>query len=348
MGISTRLPAEWEPQSAIMLTWPHDPLHWRGCLGGVERVFCDIARAVSDHQDLLIVCHDERHREYVRDCLASARVQYARAHLHLAPSNDNWARDHGPIGVLNGARPRLLDFRFNGWGGKYPSELDNAITHRLGRSGVFGDTPLQTCEWVLEGGSIDTDGHGTILTTRSCLLSATRNQGQAQAQTEQTLAGFLGLKRFLWLEHSEFAGDDTDGHIDMLARFVNADTIAYVGCDKPEDANYASLQGLATEIQALRQADGRPYRLIELPSPDPVLAQDGGQLPASYANFLITNHKVLVPIYQQATDSLALALLQAHFPQRAVVGIDCLPLIRQYGSLHCVTMQIPAGIRIHD
>jgi len=331
-----------------MLTWPHDQKCWQSGLSGVERVFADIARQVVSHQDLLIVCRDAGHRQHVRNLLTEACINLERVHLHISPSNDNWARDHGPIGVLNGVRALLLDFQFNGWGGKYPADLDNAINQNLVRSGAFGDTPVQRSNWILEAGSIDSDGQGTILTTRSCLLPATRNPCNTQAETERTLGTLLGLERFLWLDHSELTGDDTDGHIDMLARFVAEDTIAYIGCDNPDDTNYASLQGLAIEIHALKRADGRSYHLIELPSPSPILDTEGKQLPTSYANFLITNHKVLMPTYDQPADDLALALLQEYFSSREVVGINCLPLIRQFGSLHCVTMQIPAGVPVHD
>lgn len=348
MSTAPRLPAEWEAQSAIMLTWPHDRQHWQDGIAGVERVFADIVRLVSAYQDVLIVCIDSRHRQHVQEHLATSEAHPARIHLAIAPSNDCWARDHGPIGIKKGDATLFLDFHFNGWGGKYPADRDNAITKNLARAGVFGKTPVASVDWVLEGGSIDTDGHGTVLTTRSCLLNESRNGTRSQSQVESELGRTLGLRRFLWIDHSRLSGDDTDGHIDMLARFIDPDTIAYAGCEDPDNANDTRLQGLATEIHALRRADGRPYRLVELPTPRPIRDSSGRQLPASYANFLITNEQVLVPTYAQPSDSLALACLQANFPGRELVSIDCLPLIRQYGSLHCVTQQIPAGIPIHD
>jgi len=348
MNPAPRLPAEWEPQSAIMLTWPHDRSDWRDGLAGVEQVFAEIAGHVSAYQDVLIVCADGPHRRRVREYLYGSDADPDRIYLVTAPSNDCWARDHGPIGVNKGDAPLLCDFRFNGWGGKYPSGRDDAITTRLARAGVFGTTPVMPIDWVMEGGSIDTDGRGTVLTTRSCLLDPGRNGPISAARVEAELGRHLGLRRFLWLEHGSLSGDDTDGHVDMLARFCNRDTIAYAGCSSPLDRNHESLQALATEIHGLRQVDGRPYRLIELPSPGPILAPDGAQLPASYANFLITNEKILVPVYGSPADGLAQALLQESFSRREVVGIDCLPLIRQYGALHCVTMQIPAGIPVHD
>jgi agmatine deiminase len=326
----TYLPPEWAPQSGVMLTWPHAQSDWAPILQEVEPVFTAIAAAIARYETVLIACHDE-----------SVRDQVARQ-LHAA--NDTWARDHGPITVLCRSEPTLLDFDFNGWGGKYAYELDNLITRRLHAQGAFGDAPLETVDLILEGGSIEVDGQGTLLTTARCLLAPTRNPGYTRAQIESKLAEQLGLTRFLWLEHGYLAGDDTDSHIDTLARLCDANTIAYVACDNPADEHYAELQAMEKELQAFRTAADQPYRLVPLPWPRTKYDDAGARMPATYANFLIINDAVLVPTYDDPADRIALERLRDCFPGRALIGIDCLPLIYQHGSLHCVTMQIPAGV----
>lgn len=327
-----------------MLTWPHRHSDWQPLLETVEPVFCDIAQHAARHGQVLISCWDTAHRDHIHHQLNQRGVDPARLHVHLVQSNDTWARDHGPITVLEQGRPRLLDFGFNGWGNKYEAGLDNAITRHLYSQGAFGDVPLDSIELILEGGSIESDGQGTLLTTSRCLLSPQRNPGLERGQIEAQLRALLGVERVLWLEHGHLAGDDTDSHIDTLARFCTTDTICHVSCDDPRDEHYAPLQAMATELANLRQSDGRPYRLVELPLPQPIHNHDGVRLPATYANFLIINDAVLVPTYGDARDGLALERLQGCFPEREIVAIDCRALIQQYGSLHCVTMQIPEGV----
>lgn len=340
-----RLPAEWAPQSAVMLTWPHEHSDWAARLAEVEPVFVNIARETAKRQRVIIACHDETHREYVRDQLADHGVNLSRIALHSVPSNDTWARDHGPLTVLDeNQRPVLLDFVFNGWGNKFPSALDNAVTRGLHASGAFGNTPLSGIDFVLEGGSVESDGQGTVLTTRACLLAPTRNPGYNQQAIEHILHERLGAERVLWLTQGHLAGDDTDSHIDTLARFCDAHTIAYVKCSDPHDEHYAALAAMEAEIQTLRQADGTPYRWLPLPWPQAKYDADGRRLPATYANFLIINHAVLLPTYRDAADAEALAQLRTAFPQRTIVPIDCLPLIHQNGSLHCITMQLPREV----
>lgn len=323
-----------------MLTWPHAGTAWAPQLAAVERVYRDLAEAITQRETAFIVCRDEAHREVVAAQLAHldrTRIRYA-----LAPSNDTWARDHGPIAICDGGKPRLLDFVFNGWGGKHAHDLDNAINRHLAESAGFASSMTQT-DFVLEGGAIDTDGAGTLLTTRHCLLTPTRNPELNETAIEDRLRRELGVTRVLWLDHGELAGDDTDGHIDTLARFCDPATIAYASCDDPADEHYAELLAMRGELEALRQRDGNPYRLIPLPLPH-ACYDDEQRLPATYANFLIINDVVLVPTYGDPTaDKHALRALADAFPGREVIGIDCLPLIRQYGSLHCVTMQLPAG-----
>jgi agmatine deiminase len=310
----------------------------------VEPVFVDIARHISRREKVLIVCLNASHRIHIQNLLQAGGVELSRIDLRLAPSNDTWARDHGPITLLSENQPLLLDFRFNGWGGKYAADLDNHITERLHQDGAFGKTSLQTIDLVLEGGSIETDGAGTLLTTARCLLSPARNPKLNRNQLETELKTFLGITRVLWLEHGYLAGDDTDSHIDTLARFCDPNTIAYVACPDRNDEHYRELKLMEQELQALRTPDGRPYRLIPLPWPAAKHNESGDRLPATYANFLIINATVLVPTYADPMDAAALACLRAGFPGRAIIGVPCLPLVFQYGSLHCVTMQLPAGV----
>ncbi len=338
------LPPEWAPQDAVLLTWPHDLSDWAPNLAQAEQAFAAIASAVSRFERLLIVCRDEAHRVAVAGQLLAAGVPAESTLLYLAPSNDTWARDHGPITVVCGEERRLLDFRFNGWGGKYPAGLDDAITRTLASQNAFGDTPRQSVDMVLEGGAIEVDGSGTLLTTERCLLAPTRNPAMSRHDIEKQLSELLGLNRILWLSHGYLAGDDTDSHIDTLARFCDRDTIAYVACDDPADEHFTELAEMESELRAMRTAAGAPYRLVPLPMPRAQHDEDGGRMPATYANFLIINGAVLVPVYGDAADDIALRRLAPCFPGREIIGINCLPLIRQHGSLHCVTMQIPAGV----
>ncbi len=337
------LPPEWAPQGAVQLTWPHAASDWAPILHEVEPVFVAIAAAIARFEPVVIACHDATVRAHVAGLLRAARVAETRTRLYIAPANDTWARDHGPITVLCRDEPTLLDFGFNGWGGKYPHELDDRITRTLHAQGAFGDTPIERVDLILEGGSIEVDGQGTLLTTERCLLAPTRNPRLARAQIEAQLAGLLGVTRFLWLKNGYLAGDDTDSHIDTLARLCDPDTIAYVSCDDPDDEHYAELKAMEAELVAFRTARGTPYRRVALPWPQPKLDADGARLPATYANFLILNGAVLVPTYRDPADAMAIERVRGCFPGRQIVGIDCLPLIGQHGSLHCVTMQLPAG-----
>lgn len=339
-----RFPAEWAPQSGVMLTWPHVDTDWAARLETVEPVFAEIASQIARREPLLIVVTSMSHRQHVEQQLVRHSCLLTQVRFALAASDDTWARDHGPITVLANGRPRLLDFEFNGWGNKHPAGQDNLINRELHRQEIFDDLPLESIDFVLEGGSIDSDGEGTLLTTRACLLHPGRNPGLDQSAIESQLTQWLGIERFLWLSHGYLAGDDTDSHIDMLARFCPGQTIVYVQCEDPTDEHYTELQAMQNELQQFRTRNNQPYRLLPLPWPAPIYDADGQRLPASYANFLIINDAVLVPQYGDANDVQALAQLQKAFPQREIIGIDCRPLIEQYGSLHCLTMQFPEGV----
>ncbi len=338
------LPPEWAPQSGVMLTWPHAQSDWAPILGEVETVFVQIASHVAAREKAVIVCFDAAHREHVTRQLRAADVPAERIVYALARSNDSWARDHGPLGVVCRDRPLLLDFGFNGWGGKFAAELDNAISQQLAQQGTFRNTPLEGVDLVLEGGSIEADGSGSLLTTSRCLLAPTRNPHLSREAIESRLGDWLGITRVLWLQHGYLAGDDTDSHIDTLARFCDVDTIAYVACDDPADEHFAELSAMEAELKAFCTRTGAPYRLVRLPWPRARYDEHGERLPATYANFLIINDAVLVPTYDDPADQTAQERLSSCFPGRTIIGVPCLPLIRQHGSLHCVTMQLPAGI----
>lgn len=332
------LPPEWAPQSAVMLTWPRADGDFAAHYAPVEETFVRIAATISRYEPVQINCLIDPFR--LRERLAAAGGQIQRIRIFQVESDDVWARDHGPITVLRGGQWVHLDFGFNGWGGKFPAERDNQLTRRLQQYGAW-KAPVETLDFVLEGGAIEVDGDGTLLTTERCLLAPTRNPQLDKAGIEAFLKPRLGVDRVLWLKRGDLIGDDTDGHIDTIARFCNPGVIAYQACADRKDAHYADLLAMESELRAFRKRDGSPYRLVPLPMPQAVYDDEGERLPAGYANFLIVNGAVLVPVYGLPQDDLALACLRPCFPGREIVPVDCRWLIRQYGSLHCVTMQIP-------
>ena len=327
------LPAEWEKQQFIQLTWPHPATDWAYMLDEVETCFIAIANAISLYEDVLIVCQDEQKvKSYFPE------NQLKRIKFVELPSNDTWARDHGAITLIEDGRRKIMDFCFNGWGKKFDATLDNQITKKLYNQGVFGDADYLDClDFVLEGGSIESDGKGSLLTTSQCLLSDNRNDINKE-EAENRLKSYFNLERVLWLDHGYLAGDDTDSHVDTLARLCDENTIAYVKCEDEQDEHFEELKAMENELMAFRNVAGEPYRLIPLPMADAVY-EDGERIPATYANFLIINGAVLMPTYHSPKDKLAGEQLQLAFPDRKIIGIDCIPLIKQHGSLHCVTMQ---------
>jgi len=336
---SKRLPAEWEPQDGVLLAWPHDESDWHPYLDAVEPVFAEITAQISRFESVIVAAPDP---ETVREKLLKAGADPERVRVCQVETNDTWARDFGPVTVQEEGAAKLLNFGFNGWGLKFPSDLDNRINKKLQALGVWG-AALETVGLVLEGGSIESDGRGTILTTEECLMNDNRNPHLTREELEQELHGLFGSDRFLWLSNGYLAGDDTDSHVDTLARLCPDDTIAYVRCDDPDDEHFPALKAMEAEILAFRTRDGRPYRAIPLPWPAARFDGEGDRLPATYANFLVINGAVLVPIYEDKNDAAALEAIGEAFPEREIVGINCLPLILQHGSLHCVTMQLPKG-----
>lgn len=339
-----RLPPEWAPQRGVLLTWPRDGGDWgdTDALTRVEATFAAIAAAISRRQAVIITCADTQVRASARRALEAAGAVVSRhVHCHIVASDDAWARDHGPITVCHDGQPLLLDFRFNGWGGKFPCARDDAITETLWRQEAFGQTRLETVDLVLEGGAIETDGRGTLLATRRSVLNPNRNPGWSESRISALLKRTLGITTIHWLSHGTLIGDDTDGHIDTLARFTDPGTLVYQSCSDPHDPHFEPLREMAAELRSLRDADGKPYTLKPLPLPAPVFDEHDERLPAGYANFLIINGAVLMPAYDDPADAVAADILATCFPRREVIPIDCRPLIHQHGSLHCVTMHLP-------
>ncbi|QBM17330.1 putative agmatine deiminase [Marinobacter sp. JH2] len=341
------LPAEWAPQSAVLLTWPHPGTDWAEVMPEVEPVFLAIAKTTLRFEHLIISCeYVARLQELGHELNAWAEDNQmpGRVITVPAPANDTWARDHGPITVETEGGPILIDFKFNAWGEKFNWEKDNALNMHLAGARVFGKHAMQTVDFVLEGGSIESDGEGTLLTTSECLLTPSRNPTMDRTSIEQLLIEMLGADRILWLNHGYLAGDDTDSHIDTLARFCAPDHICYVVCPDVADEHYSALAAMEEELQGFCQKNGTPYKLTALPWPDAIFDEDGERLPATYANFLIINGAVLLPTYSVPQDQEAIRIIGDIFPDREIIPINCRPLIYQHGSLHCVTMQIPAGV----
>ena len=336
------LPAEWETQSGTLLAWPHPATDWVDQLDETEAVYINIVKTITRFQTCVIATPDPVN---LWKQLASADIPSNRLRLHAITTNDTWTRDFGPITILDNQRPILLDFVFNGWGQKFASDLDNQATRQLNEANAFGDTELRIINLVLEGGSIESDGDGTLLTTTECLLNPNRNPHLNQANIEQSLKKLLGVERILWLKNGCLSGDDTDSHIDTLARFCPDNTILYQACDDTTDEHFPALSAMVAELKEFKTRDNSPYRLTPLPWPQAKYA-DGHRLPASYANFLIINGAVLVPTYNDPSDEEALHIVAEAFPGREIIGIDCSTLIRQHGSLHCITMQIPEGVTL--
>jgi len=328
-----QLPAEWAEQEFVQLTWPHAGTDWADTLDEVNECFVNIAKAILRFEKLLIVCIDAEEIEVFFTEEELERITFAEM-----PTNDTWARDHGGITVLEDGEPIIYDFTFNGWGMKFAANHDNLITRKLYMAGVFGDSKHRNCfDFILEGGSIESDGEGTLLTTAECLLSYNRNN-LSEDDMEIRLKEYFGLKQVLWLNHGYLAGDDTDSHVDTLVRFCDNRTIAYVNCDDVEDEHYYDLKKMKKELRQFKTLEGRYYKLIPLPMADAVYL-DEERLPATYANFLIINGAVLMPTYNSPKDEIAKEQLQKAFPDREIIGINCNALIKQHGSLHCVTMQ---------
>ncbi len=336
-----RFPAEWEPQSAILIAWPHAGTDWADRLESVEETYIALVAGITRFEPVVICVADGDLQIYAEARLRSARVDMARVRFIEAPYNDTWLRDSGPISLCDKEGFKLMDFRFTGWGGKYEASLDDLLVGTLAGAGVFGHAHVQSVDFALEGGGIETDGNGTLLTTWRCLHE--RHPDATREQITETLRSTLHQQRVLWLDHGYLEGDDTDAHIDTLARFAPDNAIVYQACDDVSDVHYAELTAMGNELAALRTADGQPYTMHRLPWAQPIL-DDGRRLAASYANYLILNGAVLMPAYGDPADGPAAEVLAKAYPGRQIVQIPCRALIWQNGSLHCVTMQLPQGL----
>ena len=333
------MPAEWHKQQMVQLTWPHEETDWNYMLAEVEACYVELAKAISAREHLLIVAPDT---DKVSRMLSKAGAAMSNITFFKCETNDTWARDHAFITLLGDNVPHYVDFCFNGWGRKFEAALDNAINGKLYDAGIVKGEYEDCTGFVLEGGSIESDGKGTLLTTSQCLLAPHRNQPMERGDIERCLKKMLHVERVLWLDYGNLVGDDTDGHVDTVARLAPNDTIVYMQCSNKNDEQYADLNAMEEQIKTLRTAEGKPYRMLALPSPAPIHDEDGERLPATYANFLIMNGAVLYPTYAQpANDEEAAMVLSKAFPGYEIVGIDCRALIKQHGSLHCVTMQYP-------
>lgn len=376
------LPAEWEPQSLVMLTWPHQATDWAPYLKDITETYVQMADAITRYESLVIATP---HPIKVGALLSSrlTKEQMAKVYIAHCNTNDTWARDHGPItlkelrstdsqAVSDSSSLTMLDFHFNGWGDKFEASLDNKVTRTLHEDGAFNTVDDATGtiliprlsdhdDFVLEGGSIESDGKGTVFTTDFCLLAPNRNQPMTQEEIDEELRFRLKAKRIVWLHHGQLIGDDTDGHIDTTVRIAPNNTLLYHKCYDTEDEQYADFCALEEELLSLRTESGEPYRLIPLPQPRAIyddgenlyevtngklpqeaIDNDAERLPATYANFLIINGAVIVPTYDQPdNDKAACEAIQQAFPAREIIPIDSRTIVRQHGSIHCCTMQIP-------
>jgi len=333
------LPAEWEHQSGVLISWPTKATDWRDNLPEAEATYLEITKLIAQYSHAYICCNDFETRQHVRKLCSDANVLNERYTLFTIPYDDTWTRDYGPISLRRENEIVWLNFKFNAWGGKYSHLQDRQLTQSLYQ--YFIKTRiLENSDFVLEGGSIDSDGEGTLLTTSQCLLDPARNPGLSKVQISDKLKEILGVQRILWLDHGHLLGDDTDAHVDTLARFCSPDTIAYVQCTNPEDRHFKSLSAMEIQLKTFKQINGQAYRLVPLPLSSACFNTEGQPLPASYANFLIINNAVLAPVYGLDTDALALKQLQIAFPDHDINPLQCRSLIEQFGSLHCITMQM--------
>ncbi len=333
------MPAEWEKQSAIMLTWPHKDTDWLPILDRITETYLEIVREIIQTENIIIVAPKV---DVIKQAISSKipNAEENRILYFECQTNDTWARDHAFITLRDGIKIYYLDFKFNGWGEKFESYKDNKINEQLFRTGLLKGEYINHLDFVLEGGSIESDGHGTIFTTSNCLMAPNRNQPLSKDGIEEKLKLYLNAKRIIWINHGSLIGDDTDGHIDTLVRIAPNDTLLYVSCSDKNDPQYGDLKAMEEELKNLKTIEGNSYRLLPLEIPSPIY-NEGERLPATYANYLIINGAVIVPTYgQDDKDSKAIETIAKAFPNRQIKGIDSNNIIIQHGSIHCCTMQL--------
>lgn len=332
--MSIRLPAEWEDQESILMAFPHKNSDWVDNLQSALSVFVRMASSISTYQQLILICDDIE--ETKKLFCYTDRISFVQL-----DTNDTWIRDYGVISIYRDGVREFIDFEFNAWGTRFDYFLDNKINQKLLKQRYIGRSSSTKIDFILEGGSIESDGNGTLLTTEKCLLNPNRNPSFSKFEIENKLKEFFGLKRVLWLKHGELIGDDTDAHIDTLARFVSEDSIAYVSCEDKEDEHYIELKKMKEELKFLKTLNDNPYHLVPLPLPSAKYKNEQ-RLPATYANFLITNRTLLLPTYEDKYDKDMLLLFKELFPLHEIIPINALRLIEEGGSIHCSTMQIPS------
>ncbi len=342
MTNDTRFIAEWESAEAILVAFPDSGMDWDYILPEAVEQFKALIKAFTEAGEFVVVLASSE---------ASARRHLSELDSSLfevieMPLNDTWTRDYGPIAVERHGRLRALDFGFNGWGLKFAADKDNlVILHLKDKFVILPEVYRNRRSFILEGGSLETDGQGTLLTTTRCLLSPNRNGGMDKKEITRRLQEDLGVDHILWLDYGDLEGDDTDSHIDTLCRMAPDNTILFTGCRNMDDSHFEPLLKMRAQLTLFRNASGEPYNLIELPLPDPIFDVEGNRLPATYANYLVTPRNLFMPTYRQpANDRLACETARIAFPNHKVVPVECLTLIKQHGSLHCSTMQIPEGL----
>lgn len=352
-SVRLRMPAEWEDQEAILMAWPHTGTDWAPIIEEARAQFARIAAELARHGDnVVLLATDAAEAGEYLDYWFSEELgdKRGRDRINIVSMeiNDTWTRDYGPISVLHDGEtlPYAVDFRFNAWGNKFESNLDNAVNAKLCEAGIIDrDRYMDSLDFVLEGGSVESDGRGTILTTSTCLLNPNRNPSCSREKIEHVLAERLGARRILWVNHGHIPGDDTDSHIDTICRLGPGDVLLYSGAGENDDPGADELRKMTDELARFRTDKDKPYHLVELPRPDPIFDDVGNPLAATYANFLVTPKNVYIPSYgRPRTDRLAAMTIQAVYNDRRVVPIDCSVLIRQGGSLHCSTMQLYPGM----
>ncbi len=330
------LPAEWEKQDAILIAWPDIHTDWKDILNEVEKLYLSIVKEISEYEKVIIITLKPI---ILKKLFSKQKINIKNIIFIEVPYNDTWARDFAPITIKSDNGFEILDFTFNGWGLKFASNFDNTITRNIAQKGIF-NSPVKTLNFVLEGGSIETNGKGIILTTENCLLSPNRNPEFSKEEIEEKLKFYLGAEEVIFLKYGHLIGDDTDSHIDTLARFVNENTIVYVSPPEDQkDPHYNDLKLMEEELSSLKDR----FNIIPLPFPQAIFNKKE-RLPATYANFLITNESILLPIYNDKNDNLAIEILESIFTKKKIVPINSIPLIKQHGSIHCITMQLPQGV----
>jgi agmatine/peptidylarginine deiminase len=335
-----RFPAEWEAQDAVLLAWPHEKTDWAPWLAEVEQSFVAMAQAILQRSKLLILVSSVSVQARAQRLISGADP-HPNLRFQRFDYDDTWLRDTGPITLSKGAALRWLDFQSTGYGGKYSASKDDGLVQTLCALPQFAHCERKRFEFALEGGAIESDGAGTLLSTWTCM--SRRHPGKSREQVSAIMLKALASQRMLWLDSGELDGDDTDAHIDTLARFASVDRIVFQGCDDASDPHFAALNAMRDELRTLRTAADQPYQLFELPWAGAVLSSDGRRLAATYANFLILNGAVLMPVYDCASDVLASSVIAQAFPGFEVISVNCRPFIEQNGSLHCLTMQLPRG-----